>query len=138
MFLAYLIWNWRLQEWGFPRDLNPDPPHTKPVITHSTPRLRRCPASISIPIYRPTSDDVVGLGTIFFMLYVNFSQFLLGKEGLMRKMGIVMIWHVRVILWGLLMYSLCTFYPTRFLSLICSHKLITQLRIGIKLWTWKL
>ncbi len=39
--------------------------HPKPVITHSTPRLWRCPASISVPYIGLPVMNVVGLRTIF-------------------------------------------------------------------------
>ncbi len=62
MFLAYLIWNWHLQIMS--RTLNP----WSPVARHACDAAR--PAFL-YP-YRPTVDDVVGLRTIFFMLYSGF------------------------------------------------------------------
>ncbi len=69
MFAAYLIWNWHLQKWGFPPGFEPrtsrTPNPSSAIARHA------CDAAWPAFLYpyRPTGDDVVGLRTIFFMLY---------------------------------------------------------------------
>ncbi len=81
MLLAYLIWNWHLQKWELPPGFEPRTSRTpnlwSPTAGHACDAAR---PALPYP-YRPTSDDVVGLRTIFFMLYSELSEFLLA-EGL--------------------------------------------------------
>ena len=65
----HLLWNWHLQKWEFPPGFEPGTSRTlnpwSPIARHA------CDTSwpaFSYP-YRPTGDEVVGLRTIFFMLY---------------------------------------------------------------------
>ncbi len=64
-----IIWNWPLQKWGFPLGVEPGTSHTpnlwSPIARHTCNTAR---PAFPYP-YRPTGDDVVGLTTIFFMLY---------------------------------------------------------------------
>ncbi len=72
MFLAYLIRYRHLQKEGFPPGFEPVSSHTpnlwSPIARHACDAAR--PAFL-YP-YRPSGDDVAGLGTIFFMLYSEF------------------------------------------------------------------
>ncbi len=69
MCLAYLIWNLTPSKMEVPpefeRGTSRTPNPWSPIARHTYDAAR---PAFPFP-YRPTGDDVVGLGTIFFMLY---------------------------------------------------------------------
>ncbi len=75
MFLAYLIRYWHLKKW-IPLEFEPMTSRTPnlwsppglPIARHDCDAAR---PAFPYP-YRPTSDDIVRLRTIFFMLYSDF------------------------------------------------------------------